>query len=310
MTQGFPRGICAAMSTPFGDDGVDTGRARRHAARLVADGAHGVLVAGSGGEFIAMTVDERKTLAEAVIAEVADRAFVNVCVAAYATDVAIELGRHAKAAGADVVMATAPYFMRPHREAVRRHLSAIREVVDLPLMLYNTPATTGVDIPLAEIVRLVDEGVIQALKQSFPDAYHVRDARATLGERAAVYCGHDGSAFEALVIGADGWTSVLPTVCTVRARRLWDGVQANEPLDGLAAQWYEALPFVRLVFEDEARVDGAPHWLEIMKTAVNLIGDDVGAPRAPFGLLAGEDADRLHDLLRELGVLAPAAMAV
>lgn len=300
----FPRGIFAAMCTPFAADGVDLPRARRHAAALVAQGAHGILVAGSGGEFIAMSDAERRALAEAVTAELAGRAPVNVCIAAFATDVAIGLGRHAQAAGATAVMVTAPYFMRPHREAVRRHLHAIREAVDLPLMLYNVPATTGVEIPLAEVERLVEEGVIQALKQSFPDAYHVRDAKATLGDRAAVFSGHDGSAFEALVVGADGWTSVVPSVCTARARRLWDDVQSQAPLPSLVAQWRELLPFVRFVYEDEAKVAGAPHWLEVLKTAVNIAGHEVGAPRAPFALLRGRDEARLRRILADLGVVA------
>ncbi|MEA2594892.1 MAG: 4-hydroxy-tetrahydrodipicolinate synthase, partial [Thermomicrobiales bacterium] len=106
----FPRGIFAPMCTPFVDGEVDLLRARRHAVELVRQGSHGILVAGSGGEFIAMSLEERKRLAEAV----------------------------------------------------------------------------------------VDEGIFQAFKQSFPDSHHVRDAKVMFGDRAAVFCGHDGSAFEAL----------------------------------------------------------------------------------------------------------------
>ena len=296
----FPRGIFAPMCTPFTADGVDLLRARRHAAALVGNGSHGILVAGSGGEFIAMSLDERKQLAEAVVDELAGQAPVNVCVATYSTAEAVDLARHAQAIGADAVMVIAPYFMRPHRDAVRRHFAAIREAIDLPFMLYNTPSTSGVDVTLDEVVRLVDDGIFQAFKQSFPDAYHVRDAKAILGDRAAVFCGHDGSAFEALVMGADGWTSVLPTVHTAWARRLWDGVQTNESLHDLAAEWRSVLPFVRNVFFDQ----DAPHWLETYKTAVNMVGHDVGAPRPPFALLRGEDEAYLRGLLGRIGALS------
>jgi 4-hydroxy-tetrahydrodipicolinate synthase len=203
-------------------------------------------------------------------------------------------------------MVIAPYFMRPHREAVRRHFAAIREAIDLPFMLYNTPSTSGVDISLEDAARLVDDGIFQAFKQSFPDSHHVRDAKAMLGDRAAVFCGHDGSALEALIMGADGWTSVLPTVCTARARRLWDGVQANEPVHELAARWREVLPLVRLVFFESGHVAGAPHWLEIYKSAANMVGHDVGAPRPPFQLLRGEDEARLRGMLSRLDVLSHA----
>jgi 4-hydroxy-tetrahydrodipicolinate synthase len=305
MQATFPRGVFAAAVTPFRDGGIDRARVRRHVARLVTDGAHGILVAGSGGEFIAMTADERRALTEAVAEELRGQTPFIVCIATFATAAAIDLGRHARTCGATAVMATAPYYMRPHREAVRRHLSAIREAVDLPLMFYNVPATSGVDVPLAEVERLVDAGVLQALKQSFPDSIHVREAKMVLGDRAAVFCGHDASAFEALIMGADGWISVVPSVFTRRARRLWDGVQTNEPLATLVAQWRALLPFVRFVYDDELKVAGSPHWLEVLKTAVNMIGDDVGPPRPPFALLKGEEEVRLRELISVLGGVAP-----
>ena len=303
----FPRGIFAPMCTPFIDGELDLTRARRHASDLVDQGSHGILVAGSGGEFIAMSIEERKRLAEEVVEELGGRAPVNVCVATYNTGEAVELARHAEAIGADAMLVIAPYFMRPHREAVRRHFSAIREATDLPFMLYNTPSTSGVDISLDEAAHLVDEGIFQAFKQSFPESHHVRDAKVMLGDRAAVFCGHDGSAFEALVTGADGWTSVSSTVATARARRLWDGVQTNAPLQELAAQWRELLPLVRFVFFEAGQAPGAPHWLEIYKAAANMVGHDVGSPRPPFELLRGEHEARLGGILSDLGVLAVAA---
>jgi 4-hydroxy-tetrahydrodipicolinate synthase len=303
----FPRGIFAPMCSPFIDGELDLTRARKHAADLLRQGAHGILVAGSGGEFIAMSINERKRLAEAVVEELAGKAPVNVCVASYNTGEAVELARHAEEIGADAMLVIAPYFMRPHQEAVRRHFTAIREATSLPFMLYNTPSTSGVDVTLEDAARLVDEGVFQAFKQSFPDSHHVRDAKALLGDRAAVFCGHDGSALEALMMGADGWTSVSSTICTALARRLWDGVQANEPILDLAAQWSEMLPLVRLVFFEAGQGPGRPHWLEIYKTAANLVGYDVGAPRPPFEPLRGPYLERLHNILSRMGVLASVA---
>lgn len=305
----FPRGIFAPMCTPFVDGELDLLLARRHAVELVRRGAHGILVAGSGGEFIAMTIDERKRLAEAIVDELAGQAPVNVCVATYNTGEAVELARHAEAIGADAMLVIAPFFMRPHRDAVRRHFAAIRDATSLPFMLYNTPSTSGVDIPLEEAAALVEEGIFQAFKQSFPESHHVRDAKVMLGDRAAVFCGHDGSAFEALAMGADGWTSVSSTVCTERARRLWDGVQANERVQDLAAQWREMLPLVRLVFFEAGQAPGAPHWLEIYKAAANMVGHDVGSPRPPFQLVRGEHEEKLRGILRDMGVLAQVTTA-
>jgi hypothetical protein len=94
-----------------------------------------------------------------------------------------------------------------------------------------------------------------------------------------------------------------------RAWRLWDGVQANEPMLEQAAQWREMLPLVRLVFFEAGQGPGQPPWLELYKAAVNMAGHDVGAPRPPFQLVQGLHEEKLRRILRDMGVLAPAAAA-
>ena len=107
------------------------------------------------------------------------------------------------------------------------------------------PATTNVELSLEVLRELVDADVIHAVKQSFYDAYHTRDAKIALGGDAAVYCGHDGSALECLLMGADGWISALPALYPSLARRLWD-VSAQmtgvDPEASVAPQWGDRLP--------------------------------------------------------------------
>ena len=186
----------------------------------------------------------------------------------YRTEHSVALARHAQAAGATAVMVSAPYYMGAHVDAVWRHLASVREAVSVPVMLYHVPATTNVELPLEVLRELVDADVIHAVKQSFYDAYHTRDAKIALGGDAAVYCGHDGSALECLLMGADGWISALPALYPSLARRLWDGVQAGEPVATLRDQWFRLLPLVRMIFDPAGRDDrGAPHWLELMHAA-------------------------------------------
>lgn len=302
MAYTTPRGLYPPMVTPFSGDGLNLPAARRHARALRDAGAQGLVVAGSGGEFIALSLDERRALVEAVADEIAGTIPLMVCAAEYATDRVIALSRHAQACGAGSVMITAPYYMGVHRDGVRRHFEAVRAAIDIPIVLYNTGAA-GATISLDETERMVDAGVVQALKQSFYDGYHVRDAKQTLGDRAAVFCGHDGSALEALIGGADGWTSIVPLVCTARARRLWDDVQRGAPLADLLAQWRALLPLVRFSFDDSLKVAGSPHPIEVLKTAVNLTGQAVGPPRLPFALLCGAEEARLRAILADLDAL-------
>ena len=218
-------------------------------------------MAGSAGEFIAMDVPERQQLSEAVLAAVGGSAPVIVCAAAYRTEHSVALARHAEAAGAAAVMVSAPYSMGAHVNAVWRHLASVREAVSVPVMLYHVPATTNVELSVEVLRELVNADIIHAVKQSFYDAYHTRDAKIALGGDAAVYCGHDGSALECLLMGADGWISALPALFPSRARRLWDGVQAGEPVAALRDQWFRLLPLVRIIFDPARRDDrGAAHW--------------------------------------------------
>lgn len=306
----FPEGVFAAPPTPFGpDESLQVGKAAANAQWFAERGAHGIVVAGSGGEFIALTTEERMELAAAVLDAVGARFPVIVCIAEYRTAVAIKLGRHAVDAGAAGVLATAPFYMRPSPGSVRRHFSEIREAVDAPLMFYNSPGNSGVDLPHETILRMVEEGIFQGVKQSYADAFHLRELKRDVGERAAVFAGHDASAFECLIDGADGWISTFPTVFPERARRLWDDVQRGADLRTLRAHWEAALPFVRFVYDDALKSGGDPHWLDAFKTAMNLVGVDVGPPRAPFHLLEGDALARLRAIVTELSPVSVTATA-
>jgi dihydrodipicolinate synthase/N-acetylneuraminate lyase len=302
MAAPFPGGVFPAPPTPFTDDGIDREKAARHAHWFLDRGAHGLIVAGSGGEHVAMTMDERKALVEAVLDAVGGVAPIIVSIGMYGTQATIELGRHAVANGATAVLSTAPHYMQPTPASVRRFFSEVRSAVDAPLMFYNSPGGTGIDPAPADIVAMVDDGILQAVKQSYPDHFHLRELKRDLGDRAAVFAGHDASAFECMIDGADGWVSTFPTVFPGRARRLWDDIQAGAPLPAVRSQWDEAMPFIRFVYDGGLKVRGEPHWLEAFKTAMNLVGVDVGAPRPPFHLLEGADLERLRaivDSLRE-----------
>jgi 4-hydroxy-tetrahydrodipicolinate synthase len=297
--------VFAPIVTPLNNDGLDVGATIEHVRRVAAEGPHGIVVGGSGGEFIAMSLDERRTLAEIVSETLEGSLPTIVCVAAFATRDVVALAHHAEATNADALLVTAPYVMRPTKAAVRRHFDALREAVDLPLMLYNTPAATNIDFSLNDLEAFVDAGVFQAIKMSFPEAYRLRDLKQSLGDRAAVYCGHDGSALESMIVGADGWISCVPVCFPARAVRLWDSVQRRDPLESLLKQWRSLLPFVRFLYEPDTKVEGEPHWLETTKRVLELLGHPVGPPRPPLRALPTEYDHRLRENLAELGELQP-----
>ncbi len=161
------------------------------------------------------------------------------------------------------MLVIAPYFMRPHREAVRRHFSAIREAIVVPFMLYNIPSTTGVEIPLDEVERLVDEGIIQAFKQSFPDAPRAgregdsrRPRRRLLRPRRLGLRGarRGGRRLDVGTRRRSAPRAVAGSGTGCRPGRRW---WSSRRSGGNAA-------VVRFVYE-AGQVPGAPHWLELTK---------------------------------------------
>ncbi|MFQ5552708.1 MAG: dihydrodipicolinate synthase family protein, partial [Thermoplasmata archaeon] len=141
----------------------------RHVTNLVKAGVDGVIPMASMGEFTAMDPKERAKVAETVVEEVSGRAQVVVGTGAPSTRQAAALSRDAEGAGADGVMVINPFYIRPDEAGIRRHYEAIRKAVDIPVMAYNLPFFTGVDIPAELILDLARDGTIDGLKDSSGD---------------------------------------------------------------------------------------------------------------------------------------------
>ena len=141
------RGVLTALATPFAADGsVDEARLRALVDRSIEGGVHGVVACGSTGEFTALSGDERRLVVETVVDQAARRVPVIAQTGATSTAEAIRLSRHAQSVGADVIMPVAPYYEALSVEETLTYLRAVAGSVDIPVMLYNLPVATGVDL--------------------------------------------------------------------------------------------------------------------------------------------------------------------
>ena len=150
-------GIFTALVTSFARDGaLDLDSIRESVRFQVAAGVRGVCALGGTGEPLAQTIDEQKQVIECVVAEADGGIGVIVgCLNASQPDI-IEIGKHAKAAGADAIMVLPPYFVMATPHHVKRHLIDVAAAVDLPMILFNTPRRAGVDLEVAFILELLD----------------------------------------------------------------------------------------------------------------------------------------------------------
>jgi 4-hydroxy-tetrahydrodipicolinate synthase len=165
------KGILIALVTPFAADGsVDEARLRSHVSYLVDSGVHGIIPGGSTGEFVALSREERKTVTRIVIDEVAGRIPVIPHTGALSTEEVIDLSRDAKDAGAAALMIIPPYFEPNTWDEILLHFQKISEAVDLPIMYYHIPETTGVSPTVEEFKQLAAVSNVKYMKDSSGNA--------------------------------------------------------------------------------------------------------------------------------------------
>ncbi|MEW6020010.1 MAG: 4-hydroxy-tetrahydrodipicolinate synthase, partial [Pseudomonadota bacterium] len=154
MSDPLFRGVMPALVTPFRDGQVDEQAFVALVERQIAGGVHGLVPVGTTGETATLTHDEHRQVVDLCIRTAAGRVPVIAGAGSNSTREAIELVRHAKAVGADAAMVVTPYYNRPSQEGLYAHYAAINEAVQLPVIVYNVPSRTGVDISNDTLGRL------------------------------------------------------------------------------------------------------------------------------------------------------------
>lgn len=298
-------GIFAPTVTAFNrDESLNTEGTRAFVRFLLEQGVDGLAPLGSAGEPVALSTAERMKALEAIIDEVAGRVPIFAGTSDYSTATTIELSLHAKSIGCDGLMLMPPHVLKPPKQDVLNHFRRIREKVGLPIMVYNVPLLSGVEITPEEIQMLAGEDVVHAVKWSHMEISRVQDTRLLCGNEFSVFAGIDITAFAALAIGADGWIGGLPMIVPALAVRLHRLLTQEKNLDSARELWMRVLPIIRLEYRAMGTNEGSPHWLAVCRESAALRGIPVGVSRAPLTALDGATREELRAILAGLGQLA------
>lgn len=182
------RGYWPAAPTPFAADGSLDESAWRALLRLYAEHrVHGVLVNGTTGEWFSQTPQERRRVAEIAVAELSGRVPVVIGCGAFTAAECVRYGEHARSIGADGILTTPPPYAHPSQEEIYAFYRTLAEAVDLPLMVYNWPRGTAVDITVDTLARLAGLDTVVAVKDSSGDELKVADTCAALAGRVQVF---------------------------------------------------------------------------------------------------------------------------
>jgi 4-hydroxy-tetrahydrodipicolinate synthase len=305
VKRGFaPRGVYAPTITAFArDESLSLDGTRAFVRFLLAEGVHGLVPLGSSGEPLALTMTERKAVLDAVVEEAGGQVPIIAGIVEYSTKAAIEFGKYAKAAGCEGLMVMPPYGFRPPRRDVFDHFRSVLSAVGLPIMLYNVPGTSGIDLMPEEVQQLAQEGVIEAVKWSTAEVSRVRDTKLLCGQSFTVFVGNDLIAFEGLAVGADGWISCLPMIAPKCAVTLFRLLAIEQNLSAARDFFYHLAPLIRLEFRAASSADNNPHWLAVSRESALLRGIPVGQSRKPLSAVSPEHSEQLKALLIGLGEL-------
>lgn len=266
------RGTFSVMITAFDADGaIDLDAMATFTEWQVTEGIHGLIPLGSTGEFLSMTDAERHDVAKCVIDTVKGRVPVLIGTGAEYTDDVIRYSQQAETLGADGVMIIPPFYSTPTEDELFEHYRRIAEAINIPIMLYNNPATANVDLTPAIVARLSTLPGVDYIKESTMDVTRVRDILDLCGDRMTVFGGIMG--YESFMNGAEGWVAVGSNLMPRECSRLFELSVDEQDVAGARALYRQILPVIRLV--------GGHRYVAATKSGLGMLGHAVGRPRAP-----------------------------
>jgi len=233
MSEPMFRGVLPALVTPFRNGEVDEEAFIRLVERQIAGGVHGLVPVGTTGETATLSHDEHRRVVELCVKTAAGRVPVVAGAGSNSTEEAIELTRHAKAIGADAALVVTPYYNRPSQEGLYAHYRAINDAVQIPVLVYNVPSRTSVDISNETLARLATLPNIVGIKDATGDMARASFQRLMCGEDWVMLSGNDDAALGYLAHGGHGCISVTCNVAPEQCSAFYN--------DALSGQWQGAL---------------------------------------------------------------------
>lgn len=286
-------GVLTALATPFADDGsVDEAKLRQVVDRSIDGGVHGVVACGSTGEFAALTAEERRRVIEIVVDQTAGRVPAVAQTGATSTAEAIRNSRHAQEVGADVLMLVTPYYEPLTLDETVAYVREVASSVETPVMLYNIPDATGVNLDPDTVGMLADElDNVRYIKDSSANMEQALQLIHHHGERIATFMGWDSLILSALTEGAAGVMAGAANVAPKEIVGVHDAVVAGD-FASARQQWEQLYPLIDALI--------SVPFMPAIKASLEVLGMPIGSPRRPTSDLDAAALERLKPLLAQL----------
>ena len=289
------KGYLTALITPFRDGKIDDEAFQSFVEWQIAEGAAGIVPCGTTGESATLSHDEHMRVVELAIEAASGRVPVLAGAGSNATDEAIMLTRHAKTSGAAAALLITPYYNKPVQEGLYQHFKAIHDAVDLPIVIYNVPGRTSVDITVETVARLAELPNIIGIKDATADLERPLELRRLVGEDFRQFTGEDATVVAFLAHGGHGCISVTANVAPRLCADIYAAWDGGDPAKALSIQ--ERL----LSVHDAMFVETNPI---PAKWGVHLLGRCREEIRLPMTTPSPQARKRIETAMREAGLLS------
>lgn len=287
-------GSIIAIVTPFRNGKVDERAFGDLIEWQIAQGTNGIVPCGTTGESATLTHEEHHRVVRLTVEVVRGRVPVIAGTGSNSTDEAISLTRHAKEAGADGALLITPYYNKPMQEGLYRHYKAVAEAVDLPLVLYNIPGRTGVNMVPATVARLAVMKNIVGIKEGSGSVQQASDIAQTCGDRLTVLSGDDPLTLPMMAVGAKGVITVTANVMPKEMAQLVASFLAGRIDEARRIHFALSPLFAALFFE----TNPIP-----VKEALGMMGKIDPELRLPLCAMSTENRNQLTRVLKEMQLI-------
>ena len=289
------KGIYTALITPFKDNALDEEALKRMIAFQLEGGVDGIVPCGTTGEASTLSYEEHERVIELTVKFVNGRVPVIAGTGSNSTHETIELTEIARKLGSDMVLLVAPYYNRPTQEGLYHHFKKVAEDVAIPIVLYNIPTRTGVNMLPELVARLAEIPNIAAIKEASGSLQQVADIYRLTKGRFTILSGDDNIFLPMMALGARGVISVLSNILPEKLKLLSKAFLDEQDIVKARALHMELMPLFQAMFVE---VNPVP-----VKESLYYMGLIEKGVRLPLVPLADKNRDYLKGVLREFGLL-------
>ena len=287
------KGCGTAIVTPFSEDGVNFEEFKKMLEFQFANKADAIIVCGTTGESSTMTVEERKATIKFAVDVVNKRIPVIAGTGSNSTKSAIEMSKYAESVGADAVLLVTPYYNKTTQKGLIMHYKAIAESINLPIILYNVPSRTGLNITPETCLELSKIKNIVAIKEASGNLSQIVQIANLCRDNLYLYSGNDDQVLPILSVGGLGVISVLSNIAPKDVHDMVYSYFEGNTTKATKLQ-LDSLKLTNALFSE---VNPIP-----IKAALNMMGFNSGIPRLPLIEMSSKGKENLYNEMKKYGI--------